>query len=94
MLEDDLVTGMLLQRQQLMESNIATAHLEIAQHSDTLRYIRTPYNGYMQGCVTARTCQVSPGFKGHSLSYIKTAEERAKGLQVGAAALHPAGEAG
>jgi hypothetical protein len=44
MLEEspDVVVPLLLQRQQLMEDNIATArsNLQIAQHRDTLRYAK------------------------------------------------------
>jgi hypothetical protein len=66
---------LLLERQQLMESNIATArsNLEIAQHRDTLRYAKLRDGGYLPSVTK---------FQAGQYVYVKTAEERAKGLQI------------
>lgn len=77
MLEDDpdTVAGLLLERQQQMEANFAAArsNLEIAQHRDTLRYAKLRDGAYLPSVTK---------FQAGQYVYIKTAEERAKGLQL------------
>jgi hypothetical protein len=77
MLEENLdtVVPLLLERQQQMESNIATArsNLEIAQHRDTLRYAKLRDGEYLPSVTK---------FQAGQYVYIKTSEERAKGLQI------------
>ena len=58
-----------------MEANIATArsNLEIAQHRDTLRYAKLRDGAYLPSVTK---------FQAGQYVYVKTAEERAKGLQL------------
>lgn len=77
MLEDDpdTVAELLLKRQQQMEANLVAArsNLEIAQHRDTLRYAKLRDGAYLPSVTK---------FQAGQYVYVKTAEERAKGLQL------------